>query len=581
MESPTEQESPSNRRERTVELVPVLVKFNKEKLLGRDIQINRDVFKLGRGPDNNGIILDVSISRNHCVIQKSDSDFTIMDSSSSGTFLNGTKLIRNVTYPLKLDDELAFGDTKKFIYTMKMCPKEESPAVKRARMEVDLMQAVSAKQKIFEERQEAQMKEMEDKILLKQKQTEELTSRLDDLRKQKEAVQGESLEKNNQIKLLEEQIKASKDNQAQLQDNLKQLVDSMTEERRQFEVKLVEERRKWQEALDMTKQEKEVFERNMAEQMNAWKEQQLAAVATEKLALQKKLEETEKALKEQAAVAEQFRNQSVLLSEMTANKDCYLYKVSSDEEGTKLQVLETIDLTGENAPSTSNKGAEVGTKIMTAMDEQFTCSICQELFVMATTLNCTHTFCSHCIRSWRQKQHHCPICRSTITSMNRALVVDNFIDEAVGNLPQEEQDKRTQLLRERRDLEAPVATPAPQGGPARGGTPVTAPPQSNRPRAPRSNQHRAPPPSQPRPVAPNQPLQIRVPVRNQAIVNEIRMAVQNAVQQMRLPVQNPVALPGVIQHAVQQLRMPTPQQMQRVQPPRPLAPQKQQAPRRR
>lgn len=272
---------------------------------------------MGRGADNGGVILDVTISRNHCVIEKADDAWRITDSSSTGTVLNGTKMIKNVTYPLRLDDELEFGDSKQFIYVLKMLPKEDH-AAKRARMEEDLMEQVAAKQRIFEERQEAQMKEMEDKILLKQKQTEELTARLDELREQKEAVQGESLEKNNLIKVLEEQIKGSKDNQAQLQDNLKQLVDGMTDERRQFEEKLVEERRKWQEALDMTKQEKDVFERNMAEQMRNWKEQQLAAVATEKEALAKKLEETEKALKEQAAVAEQFRNQSGWLS--------YIYK---------------------------------------------------------------------------------------------------------------------------------------------------------------------------------------------------------------------------------------------------------------
>lgn len=141
---------------------------------------------------------------------------------------------------------------------------------------------------------------------------------------------------------------------------------------------------------------------------------------------------------------------SVLLSEMTANKDCYLYKVSDEDGNTKLQVMETVDLTNENAPSTSKKSTEVGSKIMSAMDDAFTCSICQELFVMATTLNCTHTFCAHCIRTWRKKQHDCPICRSTITAMNRALVLDNFIDEAVSNLPEDERKKRQELLTERR-----------------------------------------------------------------------------------------------------------------------------------
>ncbi|XP_063974422.1 E3 ubiquitin-protein ligase RNF8-like [Diachasmimorpha longicaudata] len=611
MEEPTEEELSSNRRERTVELVPVLVKANKEKFDGCDIEINTNSFKLGRGPDNNGIILDVSISRNHCVITKTENEFEIVDLSSSGTLVNGRRLIRSVIYPLKLNDELEFGDKKEFIYTLRMCPKEENLAVKKPEMEVDLIKQLSERQNIFEECQEAQIKEIEDKIFLKQNQTEELTSRLNELRKQKEVVQGESLEKNNQIKLMEEQIQASNDNQSQLQEDLKQLVDSMTDERRQFKVMLLEERRKWQEALNMRKQEREAFKKNMAEQMMNWKEQQLAVVASEKETLQKKLEETEKALKEQAAVAEQFRNQSVLLSGVTPKKDCSLYKLNSNNGDKKREVLETIDLTGENAPSTSSKGAEVGNKIMTAIDEQFTCSICTELFVMATTLNCTHTFCFHCIRTWRNKKRYCPICWSPIKSMNRALVVDNFIDEAVANLSQEEQESRTQLLKERRDLEAALGiSPSRQSATKRGatdravqqarGAPV---PQLNLPGTSASNEPQAQTPRQgrrrsrnqyssqsrtyvtylPQPEAPNQPSLVtnNHPAHNQAFAQDsIRVVMQHAMHQMRFPMRNAAMLPALIQRTVQLARMPAPPQVQRAPSPPPSAPQYQ-TPRRR
>lgn len=45
------------------------------------------------------------------------------------------------------------------------------------------------------------------------------------------------------------------------------------------------------------------------------------------------------------------------------------------------------------------------------MESELQCSICAELFVEATTLNCSHTFCKYCIAMWKKKKKDCPICR--------------------------------------------------------------------------------------------------------------------------------------------------------------------------
>lgn len=83
------------------------------------------------------------------------------------------------------------------------------------------------------------------------------------------------------------------------------------------------------------------------------------------------------------------------------------------------------------------------------MDEQLTCTICSELFVKATTLNCMHTFCQHCINVWNKKRKECPICRASVSSMNRSIVLDNFIESMLKNLPIQFKERRKEILEER------------------------------------------------------------------------------------------------------------------------------------
>lgn len=64
----------------------------------------------------------------------------------------------------------------------------------------------------------------------------------------------------------------------------------------------------------------------------------------------------------------------------------------------------------------------------THIDQELTCSICTELFVKATTLNCSHTFCNHCILQWRRSHQDCPMCRKKITTQLSMFLLDNIIE---------------------------------------------------------------------------------------------------------------------------------------------------------
>ena len=84
-------------------------------------------------------------------------------------------------------------------------------------------------------------------------------------------------------------------------------------------------------------------------------------------------------------------------------------------------------------------------RVISSMQEEFTCVICQELFVNAYTLPCAHSFCEWCIKEWTKtkKQKDCPICRKKITSDPvHSLVLDNAIEKIVSKMSSKEQKDR-------------------------------------------------------------------------------------------------------------------------------------------
>lgn len=89
-------------------------------------------------------------------------------------------------------------------------------------------------------------------------------------------------------------------------------------------------------------------------------------------------------------------------------------------------------------------------EMLSAMQEEFLCVICQELFVKAHSLSCSHSYCKQCITDWMKKNKFCPMCRKTIEGKPvPSIAMDNAIDKLVACLPEEAQKERTELLKER------------------------------------------------------------------------------------------------------------------------------------
>lgn len=142
---------------------------------------------------------------------------------------------------------------------------------------------------------------------------------------------------------------------------------------------------------------------------------------------------------------------TVVLEELPnqAGENCIFVQLMNDGTPDQMEILETIDLTVDSPATSSCNDSSVLNKVGNIMDEQLTCSVCSELFVKAVTLNCMHSFCQYCIRSWMKKKRECPVCRAMIVAINRSIVLDNFIEQMVENLSTQHQARRKELLNER------------------------------------------------------------------------------------------------------------------------------------
>ena len=85
------------------------------------------------------------------------------------------------------------------------------------------------------------------------------------------------------------------------------------------------------------------------------------------------------------------------------------------------------------------------------LERTLVCSVCLEMFVTATTLGCSHTFCRECVTS---VQRHgggalCPMCRAPIRSQTPSITLDQMVERAVHTMGEEKRAARRALLRER------------------------------------------------------------------------------------------------------------------------------------
>lgn len=409
-----------------------------------DIHVDKTEFKIGRSRDNDEIILDILISRRHCVLTcEGDDEWSITDLSSSVTFVNDVPLTTGASKTLHDGDVVRFSTSEKYVYRFNLVGNRKS---KKPRLENEQMLDVFMRQKTFAENQECQKKVFTDELQVKQKEQDELKQRLETLLKEQDVTKDSAEEYKKEITTLECKIEEKNVQIQSLYTQFEELLKKLDDERRQFEKELKDEKEKWQRALNVTKLEKEMLELKMTSLMeNKDKEEKdKSKLLEEKIFLEKKLQETEKALKEKEAKEEAALNN--VAGPSNPNDSCIVLEIVNP-------LYEIIDLTNVSQLTTVEEPQEnIVNKVSNVMEDQLTCSICSELFVKAMTLTCMHTFCQYCIKRWMKKKRICPICRVPIKSMTKSIVVDNFIDSMLENLPIQCKKLRKEIIEARKKV---------------------------------------------------------------------------------------------------------------------------------
>lgn len=274
------------------------------------------------------------VSRKHCILRcEGNEEWTIKDTSSSGTYVNNIPLTSGVNKRLFDGDIIQFSISEKFRYIFTLSTKTK-PQIKRLKLDEKILDNVLTEQKTFVQNQECQKKVLKDKLETKQKEQDDLKLQLKKLLNFlnccQEAVTKEDTEDlKTQIKVLESKIECGNVQEKHLHKTYANLLEKLENERVQFEKRLNDEKQKWEEALNVSKQEKEMLEKKMKEQMEKLREEQQAEwknvmegivkeekniqaqLLNEKTVLEEKLKETEKALKEKETKAETTQNNGI------------------------------------------------------------------------------------------------------------------------------------------------------------------------------------------------------------------------------------------------------------------------------
>ncbi|KAL9954152.1 hypothetical protein ACROYT_G041653 [Oculina patagonica] len=409
------------------------------------------------------------ISRRHATVSVSAGKWTITDHESlNGVFINGSRIQPNTHHVLEPGDKIAFGvgiDTSppEFEYMFEHAGKgrkrcadtalssSKGSSVKQRKIlaesgsNVNLLSSSTDHPAVHEAISKAEEKIQKLKVSLEEKekchadvvlqleQTEkDLQAKLLD---QKATLEQEKQELENALKTLFAEKLVQKEEQ--LNQELKSQKESLIAEKEQVEVQLQEELNRKLEEKDKELENKLTRQKEALEKVIAEKEarQNMLHVELENYkASQARMQDLE---------ANERRMESTLqeLRQIVESKNEELLKQQEEtkrvEEATRKTVIEQ-------------------------MEDEFTCIICQDLFINSTTLPCAHSFCEYCLQSWLQKKNNCPICRQPIMGRPvRSLVLDNAIAKMVESMDEETKTRRQTVSQEREQLKraASRATP--------------------------------------------------------------------------------------------------------------------------
>ncbi|XP_013181168.1 PREDICTED: E3 ubiquitin-protein ligase RNF8-like isoform X1 [Papilio xuthus] len=323
-----------------------------------------------------------------------------------------------------------------------------------------ILENVSLKQKLLKEREEflseinresSSKQDLLSKLEAKMWEQEEI--RKMEKRKLEEKLRNETemlkLANEKEIKVLEEQKKLRESELLQALNVLKSKLESKEKETKQHKCEVEQELiKKVEQMKKVSEEEKIKMEELIRERGELHKKLAEAKLNANKSIVELKTRVEDRETELAALAAERIQKHSEQSTEVINSLLEQLDKVKSQLRSVENE-KEMLKAENESGEISAKESAVA--EFTDIMENELQCSICAELFVCATTLNCAHTFCKYCIAMWKKKKWECPICRKTITSECKSLVLDSFIEKMVENLSAEMKQKRLDLLKSREE----------------------------------------------------------------------------------------------------------------------------------
>ncbi|XP_014785488.1 E3 ubiquitin-protein ligase RNF8 [Octopus bimaculoides] len=436
----------------------------------KSILLNEDTIKIGRSQDLPVCLLSVWISKHHATIKRNEENWTIIDENSlNGVFVNKKRIQVFEQHVIKTGDLIQIGNSKDepFCYKLQATLVKHKPhksdflAVKRHKPEMPVINN-SPKNHLKFLNKPVDKKVPSSPLLVTCSESNSSDNDNKNINDNEipcslEAM-GSPMSENGatsdyeiKLKELEERLQmkeAALKLEKEKSDSQAKAIAKLEAKRKQVEFEL-------QKTQKLKEEEKKQLEQEFQDKMVMLlrkKEKSLKQdLKIKRVALEQK-EKTEKELlnkcnSDKATIDELIKSKEELKL-IIDNKDAERCLLESQLQEAKLDNLKEKDVVLKTRE-------EVLTKFSEMLEMELQCSICNELFVQATTLNCSHTFCFYCIHMWMNKKNDCPVCRTSIKSQAKALVVDSYIDKMTAFFSPEMKEKRAQYVKERKALKVP------------------------------------------------------------------------------------------------------------------------------
>ena len=96
-------------------------------------------------------------------------------------------------------------------------------------------------------------------------------------------------------------------------------------------------------------------------------------------------------------------------------------------------------------------------RLLEKIFDEVKCTICTEVFMEPTSLNCGHIYCKFCLSAWRKQcdndesmELNCPTCREKIQTEDHNLPMDNLIDAMIREATKRMKEDRSELIKQRK-----------------------------------------------------------------------------------------------------------------------------------